>query len=308
MKVVNLKAAYLTGTNPGDYEFLVSNFSMRRDLDQPTRYSITIPFESLGDNKLVGSLFNLQYGGEAIGYGFIESIDAGVDALQITGVGTLGMLDFYPILERVEYKEGTGLQDVISDLIGKAGFPGDYIQNFFSYTLPADKEFGNGQTLYDALLEIVDMAGGWMVERKDGRIWLLSYSNLPGGGNISLDEEMIQSEFHHLGSDQLYSQVFVRDAKSKVVVKKYAYQPFPFNRRAIFYTYNGLITEDQAKIIAESIYQRLFIGKEKVSYVYGDMLNLELLSKVNGYLITAITINYNLEGSDITTTLEGFSL
>ena len=216
MKVVNLKAAYLTGTNPRDYKFLVSNFSMRRDLDQPTRYSITIPFKSLGDNKLVGSLFNLQYGGEAIGYGFIESIDAGVDALQITGIGTLGMLDFYPILERVEYKEGTGLQDVISDLIGKAEFPGDYIQNFFSYTLPADKEFGNGQTLYDALLEIVDMAGGWMVERKDGKIWLLSYSNLPGGGNISLDEEMIQSEFHHLGSDQLYSQVFVRDAKSKV--------------------------------------------------------------------------------------------
>ena len=308
-------------------EILIENLSISKSLNNPSTCNIIVAPNSI-DNLQIGSLWSvdLWVDGEykLVYYGILKEVKNAFDSINLSFEGPLSFLDYFPVEsseDEIVYDEGTNISNVINDLISKSQFGNNPpIRNYLSGILGAELRIEYGQTLGDALREIVDLFGGFMAEVMTSHgieIRLSSISNLPSN-NVNYDRDLVLNEFTSETSNHLYRVIYVRSdtgqeidtSNHSTIIKKISniWVPYPFSRRAIYYTYKGSLTKAQAIAIANSIEQRLQIGRYTYSMSYASLLDCQLLDKVNGYVIDTININYSLDPINLTTTITGFSL
>ena len=308
-------------------EILIENLSIFKSLNNPSTCNVVIPLNSI-NNIRIGSLWsvNVWVDGEykLVFYGVLKEVKNAFDSINLSFEGPLSFLDYFHIEsseDEIIYNEGTNISNVINDLVSKSQFGNSLpIRNYFSGKLGAELRISYGQTLGDAIREVVDLFGGFIAEiisNRDVEIWLSSISNL-SSNNVNYDKDLVINEFISETSNHLYRVIYIRSDTGQeidtqnhsTIIKKISniWVPYPFSRRAIYYTYKSSLTKEQAIAIANSIEQRLKVGRYTYSISYASLLDCQLMDKINGYVVDSININYSLEPINLTTTITGFSL
>lgn len=300
--LIRVKSARIR--TPSGEDIYINNFSIRFTLDSPSNASVSfIPQKE--DVKLdVGDNINILYGNDAIYSGYISSIDRTLTGINVSLVGFLQVLDWFPIINdnskdgNIHFQKGTKIKDMLQQLSQAAGWTFNPVKAGFNTEIPSEMVFGNGQSYLEAVKKIADMNGAWLVERRaEQYVWLVLPSSI-----LDLIHEyeaetgaIIMDITRSVSNEYRFAQVLVKDTEGKLKkpVKVYHYTPFPFNKRAIFYTYPGQLTVEQATNIALEIFKRLKIGKEKVTYTLAGYYPVQLLDVFKSYVIVEYEYQYN---------------
>lgn len=299
IKVINVYTPILMSANISDTtELPIDNVSISLSMDNPARASCVITmFEDL-DISSTTSL-NINYGGDTLGFYYVERSDYIYGRLSLSLFSNLQILDFYPVINDnsddgcFTFRKGDKIVDAFNSMLRALGWT-FYIEfhSDMNFEIPSDKKYGNGETLYSILKDISDFAGAVIIDDIfNGKIRVLPPSK---GNSVSIDEDLIISKTISKTNEYLYSQVFIRDTDGglKRPVKYYSYKPFPYNRRAIFYTYRGLLTDkNKAGEIAESIMKAIEIGDVVETYEIAGVHRVIPTDKVFGGVVLEVNID-----------------
>jgi len=258
----------------------IEQFNLTIGYDSPARLNCTIiPLNEEENMSFAGEGYNLILEtGENLGLWYPERITYTFDRIEISLFTIMQVFDFYPIINDdsddgcYHFDTSKTLQDVVNTIVSSLPGLGYYINlsdKLKTLKLPSEKKYGNGESLLSILRDIADFSGAVMYDNIFyARVDIVTPTSkltpgAPAGGKYY--EDYVMNVATSYTNEFLYSQVFVRDTDGGLLrpVKKYSYKPYPYNKRAIFYTYRGLLDATKANVVAQRIIDALQIGDEQ---------------------------------------------
>ncbi len=280
----------------------INNFNINFSVDSPSSASFTFTPQVSEMEIDIGQRVNIMYGNDAIYAGWVADIDRTLTNIRVSLTGFMQILDWYPVINdesndgNLHFIKGTTIQEILNKVSQTAGWTLNPARVGFNTIIPSEMTFGNGQSFLEIIKNIADMNGAWIAERRLGQeVWLVLPSSIIDLGSEVESEGIIMDKTIAETNMYKFSQVLVRDTEGKLKrpVKVYHYQPYPYNKRAIFYTFQGQLDEIQATNIAMEIFNKLKVGNKQITYTLADYYNIELLNFYTGTIIVGYEYQYN---------------